>query len=85
MSKELNRLAAILQVYAGSLIYEVKKREILLHLYELFIPFWFFVGLGPGNYRNDYLQFFKSLAYLAWRRETVLKKITQPKSPKRKN
>ena len=56
-------------------------------LFELFIPFSFsfFVGYGRRSYENVYLHFFKSLACLALQSETIVKKITQPKSPKTKN
>ena len=62
-----------------------KKILVSLHVsYELFIPFSFFVGFGWQSY-ECFFTFFKSLAFLALETETIVKKLTKPKSPKTKN
>ena len=47
--------------------------------------FLFFFGFWPTELRKCLFTFYKNLACLALQMETIVKKITQPKLPIRKN
>ena len=79
--------SAILFVYFLHFAWKWQLIFSFLVTLEHFIPYSLFIfhWLRPTKLRKCLFTFFKSLACLALQTETIVKKITQPKSPKTKN